>query len=908
MVKKSTSVLLELQKDLNDLNNFRLFVVGGDSKLDASPRVMPRREQTLSQGDSLDDQHESDARLEHIAILQRQLDREMMVKQGAEKLLLTLGTGSTMQNKDKVKLYQEADNMLRESKSRMEYIRMQILRAQAAVENGQNGRNCLGLETPIQVRIEDLRHRLRVEAALCDGARNVIKLLNATKNADKKALQEANNTLEESENKLRLIRLSLERRIHELGDCPQSSLLAKELIIYSPTTTFNYTLADGRHSVYAFSDVKGLTSDIVPPCVSKPAPISGTLNVRLVGCQRLLDEVPGRSKPGLGLRSKGSLKGRVYNVRDDKDHSSEVMAVLKIDNNRIVGQTAWKRCSEKAWDQRFEITLDRARELEIGIYWHDYRALCGVKFLRLEDFIDNARNGIPLELEPQGTLFAEFHFQNPTFCPKPRLQRQDKLFGKHKGKVLRPHELGINIAAWSRLLKKEVPQIGPDERSLIEDSDILPPAPHEAAAVIEAELKNRMSREGSTESDLINLSKDRRRSSEKVVKQRNGSARSAEVVNSYADKAAGSVSPRKTQVPEIPPRSEFNGDWISEAQLKFSAIPGQCTLDDFRLISVLGRGHFGKVVLAQHQRTEGYFAIKALKKADIIARDEIDSLLAEKRIFETVNAIRHPFLVNLFACFQTQDHVCFVMEYASGGDLMMHIHAEIFSEPRACFYAACVLLGLEYLHQNKIVYRDLKLDNLLLDAEGYVKIADFGLCKEGMGFGDRTGTFCGTPEFLAPEVLTEASYTRAVDWWGLGVLVFEMLVGESPFPGEDEEEVFDSIVNEEVKYPRFLSIDAVGLMKKLLRKTPDKRLGASEADAEEIKKQPFFRSIKWDDLLRKKVKPPFVPKIAFQEDVSNFDPEFTVLKAVLTPPKERRKLNTEEHSMFHDFDYVSEWC
>ena len=112
--------------------------------------------------------------------------------------------------------------------------------------------------------------------------------------------------------------------------------------------------------------------------------------------------------------------------------------------------------------------------------------------------------------------------------------------------------------------------------------------------------------------------------------------------------------------------------------------------------------------------------------------------------------------------------------------------------------------------------RDLKLDNLLLDTEGYVKIADFGLCKEGMGFGDRTGTFCGTPEFLAPEVLTEPTYTRAVDWWGLGVLIFEMLVGESPFPGDDEEEVFDSIVNDEVRYPRFLSLEAIAIMRKVI--------------------------------------------------------------------------------------------
>ena len=194
-------------------------------------------------------------------------------------------------------------------------------------------------------------------------------------------------------------------------------------------------------------------------------------------------------------------------------------------------------------------------------------------------------------------------------------------------------------------------------------------------------------------------------------------------------------------------------------------------LNSFRFISVLGRGHFGKVILSQLKQGGEYYAIKALKKGDILYREEVESLMSEKRIFEIINRGHHPFLINLFACFQTPEHVCFVMEYANGGDLMMHIHQEVFNETRACFYAACVVLGLQFLHDHKIIYRDLKLDNLLLDTEGYLKMADFGLCKEGVGFGDRTGTFCGTPEFLAPEVLLEPTYTRAVDWWGLGVSI-----------------------------------------------------------------------------------------------------------------------------------------
>jgi protein kinase N len=248
-----------------------------------------------------------------------------------------------------------------------------------------------------------------------------------------------------------------------------------------------------------------------------------------------------------------------------------------------------------------------------------------------------------------------------------------------------------------------------------------------------------------------------------------------------------------------------------------------------------------------------------------------------------------------------------VTEYASGGDLMLHIHTDVFSESRTVFYSGCVVLGLQYLHNNKIVYRDLKLDNLLLDKHGYLKIADFGLCKEGMGYGDRTSTFCGTPEFLAPEVLTDTSYTRAVDWWGLGVLIFEMLVGESPFPGDDEEEVFDSIVNDEVRYPRFLSTDSISIMRRLLRRNPERRLGASEKDAEDVKRQPFFKKTNWDLLLQRRITPEFVPTIKNSTDVSNFDEEFTNEKPVLTPPHENpRFLTKEEQKLLTSFDYIAE--
>ncbi|XP_055101044.2 serine/threonine-protein kinase N2-like [Symphalangus syndactylus] len=334
----------------------------------------------------------------------------------------------------------------------------------------------------------------------------------------------------------------------------------------------------------------------------------------------------------------------------------------------------------------------------------------------------------------------------------------------------------------------------------------------------------------------------------------------------------------------------------------------QFNLQDFRCCAVLGRGRFGKVLLAEYKHTNEMFAIKALKKGDIVARHQVDILMCEKRIFETVNSVRHPFLTNLFACFQTKEHVCFVMEYAAGGDLRMHINTGVFSEPTAVFYAACVVLGLQYLHEHKIAHRDLKLENLLLDTEGFVKIADFGLCKEGMGYRDRTSTFCGTPLYLAPEVLTEISYTRAVDWWGLGVLIYQMLVGDYPFLGDDEEKLFDSIVNDEVNYPRFLSTEAISIMRRLLRRKPERRLGASKKDAEDVKKHPFFRLIDWSALMDKKVKPPFIPTIRGREAVSNFHDEFTSEAPILTPPRGRRILSEEEQEMFRDFDYTADWC
>ncbi|XP_025409543.1 serine/threonine-protein kinase N isoform X3 [Sipha flava] len=889
--------------------------------------------------------------------LEKQLNIELKVKQGAENMIQSLSSGYS---RDK-KLSADAQLMLSDSKLKIEYLKMAILKGKQTKQQkeeiksnseSKNDNSDSHLDNSLEERVAELRHRLRIEAAVVEGAKNVIRTLQSSKFNEKKALQEAQANLSESSCKLDLLRRSLELRRQEL---PANSTTAVQLVrelqnaqAASPTP---------NHAYVSLQPFPKAERNVIPEkaTVSRCAAVTGKLEVRLMGCQDLLEEVPGRSRrekdnPG-DLRSfvkgvTGRSSSKSYNIKDEI--SNEIMAIIKLDN-QTVGQTSWRPCSQQAWDQRFSIDLDKSRELEIGIYWRDWRSLCAIKFLRLEEFIDDIRHGMALQLEPQGLLFAEIKFLNPMISRQPRLRRQRKIFKQQAKNFPRANQMNINIAAWSRLLKRSSPSI--------QNSPLVPVQQHS---------RSHSHSDSSTDGGDIRLEEKCTPGETPepintcglagarplglgvavlpplpptIAEQRNISTGSPTFLPS-AVLAANKRAPISAPVvpPPRPPRqldqelplfnhpvsrvldyreNESKGHLTTTNNMqppepcktilsntsKFS----QMSMDDFRLLSVLGRGHFGKVILCQHKKSNEYFAIKALKKGDIIARDEVESLLSEKRIFEVANDIRHPFLVNLFACFQTDAHVCFVMEYAAGGDLMMHIHADVFTEPRAVFYAACVVLGLQYLHENSIIYRDLKLDNLLLDTDGYVKIADFGLCKEGMGFGDRTGTFCGTPEFLAPEVLTETSYTRSVDWWGLGVLIFEMLVGESPFPGDDEEEVFDSIVNDEVRYPRFLSLEAIAIMRRLLRKNPERRLGSSERDAEDVKKQAFFRQVVWDDLLQRKIKPPFVPTVNSVEDVSNFDEEFTSEKPQLTPPKDPRLLNNDEQQLFKDFTYTADW-
>ncbi|KAK9459605.1 kinase-like domain-containing protein [Lipomyces oligophaga] len=295
------------------------------------------------------------------------------------------------------------------------------------------------------------------------------------------------------------------------------------------------------------------------------------------------------------------------------------------------------------------------------------------------------------------------------------------------------------------------------------------------------------------------------------------------------------------------------------------------TIDDFDLLKVVGKGSFGKVMQVRKKDTSRIYALKTIRKAHIISRSEVTHTLAERTVLAQID---NPFIVPLKFSFQSPEKLYLVLAFINGGELFHHLQREgIFELNRARFYTAELLCALECLHEFNVIYRDLKPENILLDYTGHIALCDFGLCKLNMRGDEKTNTFCGTPEYLAPELLLGQGYTKTVDWWTLGVLLYEMLTGLPPFYDENTNDMYRKILQEPLRFPEEMDKDARSLLTGLLNRDPNKRLGAN--GAEEIKNHKFFAEIDWKKLLGKKYPPPFKPSVASATDTSNFDTEFT---------------------------------
>nr|XP_005903642.2 PREDICTED: ribosomal protein S6 kinase beta-2 [Bos mutus] len=284
----------------------------------------------------------------------------------------------------------------------------------------------------------------------------------------------------------------------------------------------------------------------------------------------------------------------------------------------------------------------------------------------------------------------------------------------------------------------------------------------------------------------------------------------------------------------------------------------------FELLRVLGKGNYGKVF--QVRKVQGsnlgkIYAMKVLRKAKIVrnAKDTAHTR-AERNILESV---KHPFIVELAYAFQTGGKLYLILECLSGGELFTHLEREgIFLEDTACFYLSEITLALGHLHSQGIIYRDLKPENIMLSSQGHIKLTDFGLCKESIHEGAVTHTFCGTIEYMAPEILVRSGHNRAVDWWSLGALMYDMLTGSPPFTAENRKKTMDKIIRGKLELPPYLTPDARDLVKKFLKRNPNQRIGGGPGDAADVQRHPFFRHVNWDDLLVRRVDPPFRPSLA----------------------------------------------
>eukprot|EP01124_Arcella_intermedia_P015647 TRINITY_DN221_c0_g1_i2.p1 TRINITY_DN221_c0_g1~~TRINITY_DN221_c0_g1_i2.p1 ORF type:complete len:403 (-),score=95.25 TRINITY_DN221_c0_g1_i2:29-1237(-) len=365
--------------------------------------------------------------------------------------------------------------------------------------------------------------------------------------------------------------------------------------------------------------------------------------------------------------------------------------------------------------------------------------------------------------------------------------------------------------------------------------------------------------------------------------------------NNATRKATPPTATKKETPQEDKP--DNNKEGISKEEFINQLCSGKkVSASDFELLRVIGRGSFGKVMQVKHTETGKIYAMKTMRKDNIIAKNQVAHTKDEKHILQR---IKHPFIVNLNYAFQTKDKLYMILDYVNGGELFWHLKREgNFSEERSKFYAAEIASALLHLHENGIIYRDLKPENLLLDSEGHIVITDFGLSKEIKD--GETHTFCGTPEYLAPEVLLGAGHSYAVDWWSLGTLVYEMITGLPPFYSEDRTQMYQMILNDDLVFPNDMSDEVCDLLLGLLEKDPRDRI-----TPDEIQEHPWFKGIDWEALIQKHIKPPWKPTVHGPMDMSQIDPSLLQETPADTPDEKFRfmEFSSEDEDLFEGFTF-----
>ena len=340
------------------------------------------------------------------------------------------------------------------------------------------------------------------------------------------------------------------------------------------------------------------------------------------------------------------------------------------------------------------------------------------------------------------------------------------------------------------------------------------------------------------------------------------------------------------------------------------AINVKVSYSDFEPIKLLGRGSFGEVLLVRLKANKKVYAMKILSKNLLKLKKQESHTKTERDLMVKINS---PFIVNIKSAFQDPSKLYIVSDFMQGGDMFFHMHdgqIVIFKNEKAKFYIVELVLALEFLHDNNMVYRDLKPENILLDDKGHVKLTDFGLSKILDEENDKAFTICGTPQYLAPEVLLKKGYDKTVDWWSLGCVMYEMLSGRLPFAIKRGMKLSTRIYERGVEFPQNLTNEAVDLIKKLLIVDPQKRLGQGPDGSKNIKNHSFFSNINWEDAKKKKLKPPFIPKLKNDTDLRYFDTMFTdePISSIGGPQRKNtnRDRDREPSNDYNGFTYMAQ--